>query len=101
MKIREHTESEVHKKSFDAAMAIFLATKKFPKDETYFLTAGFGARLARFVRIWPAAWRKRRYRNGKSTTNMGNRAMNRGVSVLPNSPCLQVSPSPFLCRIDL
>ena len=52
MKIREHTESEVYKKSFDAAMAIFLATKKFPKDETYSLIAGFGARLARFVQIW-------------------------------------------------
>lgn len=38
MKIGEHTELEVYKKAFDAAMQIFELTKRFPKEETYSLT---------------------------------------------------------------
>ncbi len=34
MKIREHTELEVYKKAFDAAMRIFELTKRFPKEES-------------------------------------------------------------------
>jgi hypothetical protein len=52
MRIQEHTELEVYKKAFDAAMSIFLATKKFSKDEMYSLLTRFVARLARFVQIW-------------------------------------------------
>jgi hypothetical protein len=34
MKIQEHTDLEVYKKAFDAAMMIFELTKKFPKEES-------------------------------------------------------------------
>ena len=54
MKIREHTELEVYKKAFDAAMSIFELTKKFPKEETYSLTdqirAVFSIDLCQFGR---------------------------------------------------
>nr|PZN20633.1 MAG: hypothetical protein DIU80_20000 [Chloroflexota bacterium] len=47
MKIRVHTELEVYRKAFDAAMRIFELTKDFPKEETFALTSshpleGFG-----------------------------------------------------------
>jgi hypothetical protein len=38
MEIRRHTDLQVYKKAFDAAMLIFAASKKFPKEETYSLT---------------------------------------------------------------
>ena len=38
MKIQQHTDLEVYKKGFDAAMLIFWASKNFPKEETYSLT---------------------------------------------------------------
>jgi four helix bundle protein len=38
MKIRQHTDLEVYKKAFDAAMLIFELSKAFPKEETYSLT---------------------------------------------------------------
>ena len=31
MKIQQHTDLEVYKKAFDAAMLIFRASKKFPE----------------------------------------------------------------------
>ncbi len=38
MTIEQHTELEVYKKAFDAAMLIFEGSKKFPKEETYTLS---------------------------------------------------------------
>lgn len=36
MKIQRHTDLEVYKKAFDAAMLIFEASKKFPREENLF-----------------------------------------------------------------
>lgn len=38
MKIQRHTDLDVYKKAFDAAMDIFEMSKSFPKEETYSLT---------------------------------------------------------------
>jgi four helix bundle protein len=38
MRIQKHTELDVYKKAFAAAMEIFDASKLFPKEETYSLT---------------------------------------------------------------
>ena len=62
MKIREHTELEVYKKAFDAAMSIFLATKKFPKDEMYSLTDQIRRSSRSVCANLAEAWRKRRYK---------------------------------------
>ena len=62
MKILEHTELEVYKKSFDAAMLIFQITKKFPKDETYSLTGQIRRSSRSVCANLAEAWRKRRYK---------------------------------------
>lgn len=62
MKIREHTELEVYKKAFDAAMRIFLATRKFPKDEMYSLTDQIRRSSRSVCANLAEAWRKRRYK---------------------------------------
>jgi hypothetical protein len=62
MKIQEHTELEVYKKAFDAAMSIFLATKKFPKDEMYLLTDQIRRSSRSVCANLAEAWRKRRYK---------------------------------------
>jgi four helix bundle protein len=62
MKIREHTELEVYKKAFDAAMLIFLATKNFPKDELYSLTDQIRRSSRSVCANLAEAWRKRRYK---------------------------------------
>jgi len=38
MKITRHQDLDVYRKSFEAAMQIFEASKQFPKEETYSLT---------------------------------------------------------------
>jgi four helix bundle protein len=59
--IRSHTQLEVYRKSFDAAMAVFDESKRFPKEETYSLTDQI-RRSSRSVSAKIAeAWRKRRY----------------------------------------
>jgi four helix bundle protein len=61
MKIQSHTELDVYKKAFDAAMVIFECSKKYPKEETYALTDQI-RRCSRSVCANLAeAWRKRRY----------------------------------------
>jgi len=62
MKILEHTEPEVYKKSFDGAMLIFQITKKFPKDETYSLTGQIRRSSRSVCANLAEAWRKRRYK---------------------------------------
>jgi four helix bundle protein len=62
MKIREHTELDVYKKAFDAAMLIFELTKKFPKDEMYSLTDQVRRSSRSVCANLAEAWRKRRYK---------------------------------------
>jgi four helix bundle protein len=62
MKIREHTELEVYKKAFDAAMFIFEMSKKFPKEETYSLTDQIRRSSRSVCANLAEAWRKRRYK---------------------------------------
>jgi four helix bundle protein len=62
MRIQEHTELEVYKKAFDAAMSIFLATKKFSKDEMYSFTDQIRRSSRSVCANLAEAWRKRRYK---------------------------------------
>ena len=60
-KIKSHRELKVYKLSFEAGMAIFNLSKKFPKEETYSLTDQM-RRSSRSVSANIAeAFRKRRY----------------------------------------
>lgn len=62
MKIQQHTELEVYKKGFDAAMLIFELSKKFPKEETYSLTDQIRRSSRSVCANLAEAWRKRRYK---------------------------------------
>jgi four helix bundle protein len=62
MKIQQHTELEVYKKAFDAAMLIFELSKKFPKEETYSLTDQIRRSSRSVCANLAEAWRKRRYK---------------------------------------
>jgi four helix bundle protein len=62
MKIQEHTELEVFKKPFDAAMLIFELTRKFPKEEMYSLTDQVRSSSRSVCANLAEAWRKRRYK---------------------------------------
>ncbi len=61
MKIQQHTDLEVYKKAFDAAMSIFLASKNFPKEETYSLTDQIRRSSRSICANLAEAWRKHRY----------------------------------------
>ncbi len=59
--VRKHTDLEVYRRSFAAAMQLFELSKKFPPEERYSLTDQC-RRSARSVSANVAeAWRKRRY----------------------------------------
>jgi four helix bundle protein len=62
MKIRQHTELEVYKKAFDAAMLLFEGSKKFPKEEIYSLTNQVRRSSRSVCANLAEAWRKRRYK---------------------------------------
>jgi four helix bundle protein len=62
MKIQQHTELEVYKKAFDAAMLIFQESKGFPKEETYSLTDQIRRSSRSVCANLAEAWRKRRYK---------------------------------------
>jgi four helix bundle protein len=62
MKIWQHTELEVYKKAFHAAMIIFDASKSFPKEETYSLTDQIRRSSRSVCANLAEAWRKRRYK---------------------------------------
>jgi four helix bundle protein len=62
MKIQRHTELEVYKKAFDAAMLIFQESKKFPREETYSLTDQIRRSSRSVCANIAEAWRKRRYK---------------------------------------
>jgi four helix bundle protein len=61
MKIQSHSELEVYRKAFDAAMVIFECSKKFPKEETYSLTDQIRRSSRSVCANLAEAWRKRRY----------------------------------------
>ncbi len=59
--IRKHTDLEVYRRAFDAAMRVFELSRKFPVEERYSLTDQ-GRRSSRSVAANIAeGWRKRRY----------------------------------------
>jgi four helix bundle protein len=60
-KIRTHTDLEVYRKAFDAAMKIFELTHTFPKEETYSLTDQIRRSSRSVCANLAEAWRKRRY----------------------------------------
>ncbi|MEX0642437.1 MAG: four helix bundle protein [Pirellulales bacterium] len=61
MKIQRHTELDVYKKAFDAAMDIFEASKVFPKEEPYSLIDQIRRSSRSVCANLAEAWRKRRY----------------------------------------
>jgi four helix bundle protein len=61
MKIEKHTDLAVYKKAFDAAMAIFVVSQKFPREETYSLTDQIRRSSRSVCTNIAEAWRKRRY----------------------------------------
>lgn len=62
-KITRHTELEVYRKGFDAAMRVFELSKSFPKEEMYSLTDQMRRSSRSVCANVAEAWRKRRYRN--------------------------------------
>jgi four helix bundle protein len=59
--IRSHEELDVYKLAFDAAMRIFEASKRFPREETYSLTDQIRRSSRSVSGNIAEAWRKRRY----------------------------------------
>ena len=60
--VTKHSELDVYKRAFAAAMQLFQLSKMFPKEETYSLTDQM-RRASRSVCANVAeAWRKRRYK---------------------------------------
>ncbi len=62
MRIQQHTDLEVYRKAYDAAMSIFLASNNFPKEETYSLTDQIRRSSRSVCANLAEAWRKRRYK---------------------------------------
>jgi four helix bundle protein len=60
-RIRSHSELEVYRSLFDAAMEIFRISKSFPKEETYSLTDQIRRSSRSVCANLAEAWRKRRY----------------------------------------
>jgi four helix bundle protein len=61
MKIQRHTELDVYRKAFDAAMRVFEFSKRFPKEEMYSLTDQLRRSSRSVCANIAEAWRKRRY----------------------------------------
>lgn len=61
MRISRHTELEVFKKGFSAAMEIFPISSAFPKEERYSLTYQVRRSSRSVCANLTEAWRKRRY----------------------------------------
>ncbi len=60
-KIRTHQDLEVYRAAFAAAMGVFAASKRFPKEETYSLTDQVRRSSRSVCTNLTEAWRKRRY----------------------------------------
>jgi four helix bundle protein len=61
-RIQRHTDLKVYQRSFDAAMALFDASKVFPKSETYSLTDQIRRASRSVCANLGEAWRKRNYK---------------------------------------
>ena len=61
-KISTHQELEVYQRAFDAAMAIFEMSKRFPRDERFSLTDQIRRSSRSVCANLAEAWRKRVYR---------------------------------------
>lgn len=60
-RIRSHTQLDVYKSAFAAAMAIFELSKRLPKEEMYSLTDQVRRSSRSVCANLTEAWRKRRY----------------------------------------
>ena len=60
-KITRHTDLDVYKKAFDAAMEIFELSKRFPKEEIYSMTDQIRRASRSVCANLAEGWRKRRY----------------------------------------
>jgi four helix bundle protein len=60
-RITSHHELDVYKSTFAAAMRVFEASKRFPKEETYSLTDQIRRSSRSVCANLAEAWRKRRY----------------------------------------
>ena len=61
MVIRRHTELEVYRRAFGAAMGVFELTKSFPREEQYSLSDQIRRSSRSVCANLAEAWRKRRY----------------------------------------
>ncbi len=61
MRINRHTDLDVYKKGFSAAMEIFRISKDFPTEERYSLTDQVRRSSRSVCANITEAWRKRRY----------------------------------------
>ena len=59
---RSHTDLEVYRRAFAAAMCVFEMSKGFPKEERYSLTDQVRRSSRSVAANVTEAWRKRRYR---------------------------------------
>jgi four helix bundle protein len=59
--IRKHTDLEVYRRAFDAAIRVFELTKQFPREEVYSLTDQIRRASRSVCANISEAWRKRRY----------------------------------------
>lgn len=59
--IRKHTDLEVYRRAFGAAMKIFISSKQFPAEERYSLTDQIRRASRSVCANLAEAWRKRRY----------------------------------------
>ena len=59
--VRRHTDLDVYRRAFEAAMTIFRLSKSFPKEETYSLTDQIRRSSRSVCANLAEAWRKGRY----------------------------------------
>src|SRR5215204_7670770 len=60
-RIRLHRDLEVYGRAFEAAMQLFEASKRFPREEVYSLTDQLRRSSRSVCANLAEAWRKRRY----------------------------------------
>lgn len=59
--VKRHTDLDVYRRAFDAAMRLFEVSKRFPKEETYSLTDQMRRSSRSVCANLAEAWRKRNY----------------------------------------
>jgi len=60
--VTTHTELQVHRLAFDAAMELFNCSRHFPREETYSLTDQIRRSSRSVCANLAEGWRRRRYR---------------------------------------